>query len=292
MAAEKKLKIDLTFKPEEFSEYNLKADSLKALKGCNPKPVKFKSDAAVDPDSMEEDEIKKSALEFMGGAIKLLDMHIKDPKRYTPQKAWDEFVKLVEKKTLKNWVKDLAKNAAGGSNPKAFKDGEKAMGDLAKAKPESIEKTRTDVLKVLEPLTKGTPDKKKIADANKELVKLKAAFEKEGKATQDAIEFLMDTAETYAKDRKADASLQKFGKDVETQGKKVYEPFLEAAEEFSDALDDAVEATEEEEMTAEMAQDLKKRFADLSSIKSLAAKAMQEGNKLQKQFKSVQDKFK
>jgi hypothetical protein len=74
----KKEKEKLEFTPKDFKGTDLKPDTLKKLlaaKGIDA--VKF--EVEYDPDSMEKKELKDSAIEFMGGAVKLfLDAHIKE----------------------------------------------------------------------------------------------------------------------------------------------------------------------------------------------------------------------
>lgn len=278
--AKKKQKEKLEFIPKDFKGTDLKPETLKKLLGSKGiDPVKY--EVEYDPDSIEKKELKESAAAFMGGAVKLfLDTHIKQGT--APEEAWKAFKNLVEKKTLKNWQKEINKEAGGGGAAKELGEGKELMKDLQKVNTDAIETTRTEVLKAIEPLAKGQPDKRKIQEANGKLTKLKKEFEKDGKVAQDAIAFMDDSADEWEKSK--EDKVKGFGKLVNKEGKKVFSPFLDAIYEFSGALEEAIEVTKGEAMDEGKAAELKATFTRLSNLKSTAKAAVNAGKRLKKAY--------
>jgi DNA-binding ferritin-like protein len=146
------------------------------------------------------------------------------------------------------------------------------MKDLQKVNTDAIETTRTEVLKAIEPLTKGRPDKRKIEEANGKLTNLKKGFEKDGKVAQDAISFLDDSADEWEKSKD------------DKEGKKAFSPFLDAIAEFAATLDEAIEATKGDAMEEGKAEELKKTFTKLSNLKSTAKDAVNAAKRLKKAY--------
>jgi hypothetical protein len=299
----KKIKLALKYDILKFDKMDTKnaSDFIASNKDLAKlvKPLEFKVDAELDEKKYDAKKLEdvvyygdKGGVFGIRMAVKLFDMAVAEAKKKNRpddvKKAYAELEK-DSKYAFEKLMKDLESGKA--DNAGALKDGKAAMNKLDAVKSNSFEDPRKGAIKALEALTKANADKGAAAKANKALTTIKTLFDKSGKEAEKAVDFLMSTGKKMKDDKDADQALKDFGKEVLKQ-EKVFEAFLDGAYKFGEAFDEAITATEAEEVDAGKARDLIKSFEELSSLEKKAAAAVQCANKLRPKFKSIESKLK
>lgn len=260
------------------------------------KPLEFKVDAELDDRKWDPKKLEdvgyygdKGGVFGIRMAVKLFDTAVTQSK--SPDVVKKAYAQLVKDASyaFEKLMKDIESGKA--DNAGALKDGKAAMNKLDAFKSNSFEDPRKGAIKALEPLTRKGADKSTAAKANKALVTIKTLFDKSGKEAEKAVDFLMNTAKKMRDDKDADQSLKNFGKEVLKQ-ERMFDDFLDAATRFGDVFDDAIKATEAEDIDADKAGDLVKSFESLSSVEKLAAAAVDCARKLKPKFKQIEAKLK
>lgn len=293
----KKLKFDIVIDILKDKDVDLTKDAQKILNSNAEiknliKPMKFPVEAELDPDEWNKKKLEEELYGPIRGQVKILDMRIVDFEKKKDVKKLQKEIKEFES-NCKAGVKKRTEEIVSGKadSEKALKEGKAAMNQIKSIKGNSFDGPRKEAIEALKPLMRDNADASAAEKANKAFTKIKAEFEKSGKEAQKAVNFLLASAKKMKDDKKADKALKKFGEDV-LKKEGLFDDFLSAADDFSEAFDEALRATHEEEMDAGKARDLTKTFEGLSSLERKATAAIDYAKELEPAFKKIANQFK
>jgi hypothetical protein len=221
---------------------------------------------------------------------------IRDDKKISDKDKPKELKKLYEdlcgniEDAVEKWLEEVASGKA--DNAKGLKEGKAAMEKIGKVDFKgAFGKPCKACVEALKKCQKGTEvDAKELKKAKGTLETTKSEMDKNAKDAQDAISVMLKAARNATKDKDADKSLQEFGAEV-MKHEKDFEGFLEGAEEFDSALDEAIEATGGE-LSPDKLKELLKTFDGLSSLEDKAQKCLDLAKTLAPKFKKIADKLK
>lgn len=287
----KKMTVEVKIGPKDLGDIDLKGGSKSALEALpRLKPFKYKLEVEVDPKKWKQKKLDDKVQGCLRACAIRLDHRTEKAKgdQKKVQSAWDEFLDEAEQ-VLDEAKKDIESGKA--DNAGAIKAGKAAMDQLDAIKGNSFEDPRKGAIEALKPLTREGADAKAVEKANKALTTIKDAFNRNGKAAEEAVTFLTQQAKKMKNDKDADAALKQFGTEV-LKNEKVFQDFLDGAGKFDEAFGEAVEATGEESVEADKAKELTKAFDALSSVEKKAQLAIKYAKELKPKFKKIADKFK
>jgi hypothetical protein len=297
-AKKKKFKFDITLDlfDKKFDDLKKEAkDWLKSQKlDSYMKPIKHQFEAELDERKYNEAKLTEDAYYAIRMGVKILDQVVKKAKEKNKpddaKKGYDKFVGEA-KYGLEKWEKELASGKA--DNAKALKDGKAAMDKLDKLDFKgAFENPRKTCVAALEKLAKGDkPDPREVERAAKTFETVQALMEKQGKEAENAISFLVKTAEKTKDDDATDDALKSFAGEV-LKHEDTFNSFLEGAGDFGEALDEAIGATKGGEMDKAAVEKLLERFEKLKSLEGAAQECLKIAKKLSPQFKKIAGKLK
>lgn len=183
-----------------------------------------------------------------------------------------------------------------GDNAKALKDGKAAFAKLENVDfKSSFDKTQdkiTDALKDLSKALDGQGDKADaIDDARKAVEDASDDFEKEGKAAIKAIDLLLQTANKYKNDKKADGDIKSFCNQV-LKERASLEGFEKNATAFSKAIDGALDELDDKDIDAATAKKLHGDFSKMGKLGDSAKDVVDIVKKLKPKFEAIEKRLK
>lgn len=205
------------------------------------------------------------------------------------KKLYDGLCEDIED-AVEKWLEEVASGKA--DNAKGLKEGKAAMEKIGKVDFKgAFSKPCKSCSDALKKCLKGNEvDEKEVKKAKKALEDAKGEMEKSAKDAQNAISVMLKAAKNATKDKDADKSLQEFGEEV-MKNSSDFEGFLEGADEFDSALEEAIQAVDGE-MTPEKLKELLKTFDGLSSLEDKSQKCLELAKTLAPKFKKIADKLK
>ncbi len=303
-AGEKKdMKIDI--KIDVFSECQKKdKDWALGLKGVSGKckPIPYKDKVEADSKKWTDAKLNKAALDAINMGLKQFSQRIVQFKEEFDKKKKEEKVVIKELCTeydrfskeiveaLAVWIEEQLSGKA--DNAKSLKDCGGAIEKLGKIDFKgAFSKPRERVVNVLKPLAADTGGDKGTDKAVEELEGAKSELLETGDQATFVIDTLIKAARKTKSDKNVDPELVAFAQKV-LKNEKIFDAFLKGADEFGDALDDALAAAKSGKLDKKEAAKHLKSVESLKSLDADVKTVLDLANKLEPEFNKIKGKLK
>lgn len=283
-------------------------DKIPKLVSALEKSFDFSGKAEVDPHKNPKAEVEEKVQIASRWPFQLMLTRIGEALKKSGKAPSDKDLAEIEKRFLKE-LEQARKDAkvkcekmieeiesGKGDNAKALKDGKAAFAKLEDVDfKNSFDKTQDKITGALKDLVKdmdGKGDSAEAVEAARGIVEdASDEFAKNGKAAIIAINLLLQTANKYKNDKKADPELKKFCGQV-LKERSSLEGFQKNANVFSKAIDNAVSKLEHKEVDAAAAKKLHGEFDKMSKLGDSAKDIVKIVKTFKPKFEAIEKKLK
>jgi hypothetical protein len=272
------------------------------------KSFDFSGKASVDTGKNPKDEVQEKVQIASRWPFQLYLTRLGDAFKKAGKTPSDKDLAEIEKRFIKEL--DQARKDAKtkcekmieeiesgkGDNAKALKDGKAAFDKLDNVDfKSSFDKTQDTIAGALKTLASALGGKGEAADAvddaRKAVEDANDDFEKEGKAAIKAISLLLQTANKFKNDKKADGDIKSFCALV-LKDKASLEGFDKASTAFAKAIDDVIDKLEDKDIDAATAKKLQGDFEKKAKLGDSAKSVVEIVKKLKPKFEAIEKKLK
>lgn len=272
------------------------------------KSFDFSGKASVDPSKNPKDEVQEKVQIASRWPFQLYLTRMGDAFRKAGKSPSEKDLADIEKRFIKE-LDQARKDAKAkcekmieeiesgkGDNAKALKDGKAAFDKLDNVDfKTSFDKTQDNIstaLKTLSTALGGKGEAGAAVDVARKAVEgANDDFGKEGKAATKAISLLLQTANKFKNDKKADAEIKSFCELV-LKDKTSLEGFEKASTAFAKAIDDVIDALGAKEVDAATVKKMHGDFDKKAKLGDAAKSVVDILKKLKPKFEAVEKKLK